>query len=394
MLFKKSIVKKSIDVFLTAMEKIEYGKFDFERADGTICHFEGSKPGPHCHLKCHDDAVIYNMALRGDVAFAEDYCLGKWESRDIAALVECAMMNEEYASQYISGSWLKKIIANISYLLKQNTKSGSKKNIQAHYDLGNDFYALWLDKTMTYSSGIFATDKDDLVDSQHNKYDRILELLGNSSKNILEVGCGWGGFAERGIEQSDHRIKGITISPSQCAYATKRLKDKKNQVAIQMQDYRDLKGKYQGIVSIEMFEAVGERYWSTYFGKLKSLLDKKGNAVIQTITIADKYFDSYRRGSDVIRSYIFPGGMLPSPEKFEAQANKAGLQLTDKYFFGKDYARTLRYWLVRFEEQQQKIRDQGFDESFIRLWRFYLTSCIGAFSASRINVAQFELHHA
>lgn len=388
------LAEKATDLFLYSLECIEYGQFDVELPNGKSYQFAGVKPGPKAHLQLREQDVIPNMALKGDIAFADDYRQGKWESKDIASLVECALRNNQYLQKYIRGSRAQQFISKLSYLLTPNTKKGSRQNIYAHYDLGNSFYELWLDPTMTYSSALFKGQGNDLTTAQYNKYDRILDFVNGSSQNVLEIGCGWGGFAERCVEKSDHQIKSVTVSPSQCEYACRRLYDSREQVNVQLQDYRDIHGKYDAIVSIEMFEAVGERYWRTYFNKIKSLLNNKGSAIIQTITVDDKYFDEYRRGGDAIRSYIFPGGMLPSPERFRQEAERAGLKITDQYFFGHDYARTLQHWLNSFEAQADIIQSQNFDEPFMRLWRFYLASCIGAFSAERTNVMQVELRHA
>ena len=243
---------------------------------------------------------------------------------------------------------------------------------------------------MTYSSAIFADDQEDLTKAQHRKYDRIIDRLANSGR-VLEIGCGWGGFAERALEKRDYAIKGLTISDEQHAFATQRL-DGKAQIALE--DYRAQSGRYDHIVSIEMFEAVGEHYWPLYFRKLKSLLSGDGNALIQTITIGEDYFERYRQGADAIRTFIFPGGMLPSPKRFEEESVKAGFKLVDAFAFGQDYARTLEIWLQRFEERLAEVRALGFDEKFIRMWRFYLTSCIASFRIGRTNVMQMELQHA
>jgi cyclopropane-fatty-acyl-phospholipid synthase len=275
-------------------------------------------------------------------------------------------------------------------LFTQNTLKGSRKNIHAHYDLGNDFYKLWLDQTMTYSSAIFHDQNDDLEKAQHSKYDRIINRLGASGR-VLEIGCGWGGFAERALQTRDYAIKGLTISNEQHAFATERLGQK---AEIALEDYRLQTGRYDNIVSIEMFEAVGENYWPLYFNKLKSLLADNGKALVQTITIGEDYFDRYRQGGDAIRTFIFPGGMLPSPKRFEEESVKAGFKLTDAFAFGQDYARTLELWLERFEERLGEVRALGFDEKFIRMWRFYLTSCIASFKIGRTNVMQMELQHA
>ena len=387
-------MKKTTEVFLRSLEGLVYGQLELELPDGTKYHFPGDKPGPEAHLQLHEDGVITNMILRGNIAFADDYRLGKWDSKDLAALLECGLRNSDHLQRYTRGSRVLQLLAGLSYLLRRNTRKGSRRNIHYHYDLGNDFYALWLDPTMTYSSALFNSDADDLTTAQYRKYDRILRLVGDTPQKIVDIGCGWGGFAERSIETADHTVQGITISPAQYEYACNRLKENRTQAAIELKDYRELHGKYDAVVSIEMFEAVGERYWNSFFRKIKSILNNKGKSVIQAITIGDEHFDHYRRGGDAIRSYIFPGGMLPGPDRFKRDAERAGLQITDRYFFGADYARTLQHWLSRFEQQSDAILALDFDQPFMRLWRFYLASCIGAFRAQRTNVMQVELRHA
>ena len=387
-------MKKTTEVFLRALEELVYGQLELELPDGTKHHFAGGKPGPKAHLRLHEEGVIPNMILRGNMAFANDYRAGKWDSNDLAALLECGLRNSGPLQRYTRGSKTLQLLTGLSYLFRQNTRRGSRRNIHYHYDLGNDFYALWLDRTMTYSSALFNDATDDLTTAQHHKYDRILELLGDTPQQVVDIGCGWGGFVERGVETAGHQVEGITISPSQHEYACKRLHKHHTQAAIRLQDYRALRGNYDAVVSIEMFEAVGERYWNSFFRKIKSILNNKGRAVIQAITIDDEYFDDYRRGGDVIRSYIFPGGMLPCPTRFKRDAARAGLQITDQYFFGADYARTLQHWLGRFERQSEALLALNFDQPFRRLWRFYLASCIGAFRAQRTNVMQVALRHA
>jgi cyclopropane-fatty-acyl-phospholipid synthase len=385
------MLEKTITLqFLKALEHIEYGSMDVTTPDGKLHQFKGHKPSVHSTLNLHDWRAIKLFATKGDTGFAEAYRDGFWDSDDLANLFVIGLQNEAALDKYIYGSLLGRIASRISYLFTRNTIDGSKKNIHAHYDLGNAFYKLWLDESMTYSSALFTAPNQNLVEAQHNKYDRILERLGDSGR-VLEIGCGWGGFAERAVTQKDYEIKGLTISNAQHEYATKRLG---NNAHIALEDYRLQNGKYNSIVSIEMFEAVGEKFWPVYFGKLKSLLADKGKAVIQTITIGNEYFDRYRTGGDMIRTYIFPGGMLPSPARFEQESKKAGLRITDTHAFGQDYALTVQHWLSRFESKLSEIKTLGFDEPFIRLWRFYLTCCIASFKVGRTDVMQVELSHA
>jgi cyclopropane-fatty-acyl-phospholipid synthase len=358
--------------------------------NGNIYDFVGKNAGATADLLINDHKAITKFAMRGDIGFAEGYREGLWDSKDLSALLLFGLQNEDALDRYIYGSLLMRITSRFTSLLTRNTLKGSKKNIHAHYDLGNDFYSLWLDSSMTYSSAIFANESETLTSAQYRKYDRIIDRLNNSG-NLLEIGCGWGGFAERAISKRDYDIKAITISKEQHEYATNRLKGHAN---ISLEDYRLQSGKYANIVSIEMFEAVGEEFWPSYFAKIKSLLAFKGKALIQTITIKDQYFERYRKGGDAIRAFIFPGGMLPSPEKFIQSSNEAGLNVIDQFSFGNDYALTLKHWLRSFDSRYQDVKALGFDEKFIRMWRFYLTCCIASFTAGRINVMQMELRHA
>ncbi len=377
--------------FLKALEHLEYGQFDVTTPDGRIHSFRGDKDGAHGTLIIKDWSVVYNLARKGDIGFAEDYQRGLWDTEDLCNLLLMGLQNEKALNKYIYGGFFSRLIARLSYVFKLNTLKGSKRNIHAHYDLGNDFYTLWLDPSMTYSSALFTKDGESLQQGQYNKYDRILERFEAKPGNLLEVGCGWGGFAERSITRNhDYGIKGITLSNQQHDYANNRLQ---GQAQIALEDYRNQDGTYDYLVSIEMFEAVGERYWKTYFQKLQSLLKQTGKAVVQTITIDERYFERYREGGDVIRSYIFPGGMLPSPERFQHEASRAGLRVTDSFAFGHDYAKTLKEWLEVFDHKYQQVKALGFDDHFIRLWRFYLAACFASFMVGRTDVMQMELQH-
>ena len=373
-----------------ALDNLESGQLELTTPDGKTRMFSGRTPGEKAKIELHDWRVVSNLMQRGDIGFAEDYRAGLWESNDLTALTSLGLKNRQAMGRMVAGHTIFRKISNLSYMLRLNTLKGSKKNVGAHYDLGNDFYKLWLDPTMTYSSAIFEKD-DDLTQAQNRKYDRILERLQKPSGRVLEVGCGWGGFADRALQKGDYSIKGVTLSEEQHDYARDRLRDKSAEIVLQ--DYRHQSGKFNHLVSIEMFEAVGERYWSTYFAKLKDLLAHDGRAVIQTITMNENDFPRYSKGGDFIRSYIFPGGMLPSPSRFNAEAQKAGLQVCDTFKFGLDYARTLELWLVQFDQKIEKIKALGYDESFIRLWRFYLSACAAGFKTGRTDVMQVELRH-
>jgi len=274
-------------------------------------------------------------------------------------------------------------------LVRRNSIKGSSRNIKAHYDVGNDFYSLWLDRSMTYSSALYG-DTQDLYRAQQNKYERILSKFQAPKADVLEIGCGWGGFAERASADS-HHVTGLTISPAQHKFATERLG---GAAEIRLEDYRRVGGRFDNIVSIEMFEAVGEHYWPQYFQVVAERLKRGGRAIIQTITIRDELFAGYRTRSDFIRHYVFPGGMLPSLGRFREEAERAGLKFAGAFGFGKDYARTLREWLVRMQEQESAITALGHDQQFLRNWEFYLGICAAAFAVSRTDVVQVELVNA
>lgn len=377
--------------FISVINSIEYGSVELTTPDNIKHTFKGKNAGPHATLVLHDWRVIPRLVTKGDIGFAEDYMQGLWETNDLTALILISLLNEEKFDSFIYGGFWGRVWAQVSYFFRTNTLRGSKRNIQAHYDLGNDFYQLWLDPTMTYSSALFKSENETLQQAQQNKYSRIIERLGAKAGDLLEIGCGWGGFIKHALSLGNFKMKGITLSKEQKAYAEKILQAN---VEIALEDYRAQQGKYDYIVSIEMFEAVGEKYWPAYFGKIKSLLKDNGKAIIQAITIKDPLFEVYRRSGDMIRTFIFPGGMLISPQRFALEAKKAGLAITDQFSFGQDYARTLKLWLEKFEAQRQMVYQLGFDEAFIRLWRFYLSACCASFMSGRTDVVQVELQHS
>jgi cyclopropane-fatty-acyl-phospholipid synthase len=373
------------------LDKLEAGVLTLVTPDGQTRTFHGKKNGEKAKLELKDWRVVANLIRKGDIGLAEDYSKGNWDTDNLAGLISLGLANRNTFHNYLIGSKVKRFMIALGYLLNSNTLKGSKRNIHAHYDLGNDFYKLWLDETMTYSSGIYKSENDTLKQAQQNKYQRIIDQLNSDSGRLLEIGCGWGGFAAQALSQGDYDIKGITLSEEQHAYANERLN---GAAEIVLEDYRHQETKYDHIVSIEMFEAVGERYWKTYFQKIKQLLNGNGRAVIQTITMNEGDFPRYRKSADFIRSFIFPGGMLPSPTRFQFEAEKQGLRVENSFFFGQDYARTLEEWLNIFDAQKENVQALGFDERFIRLWRFYLAGCIGGFKTERTNVMQVELVHA
>lgn len=377
--------------FFKVLENIDKGSIQITTPDGRHFDFVGPNDGQDVVLEINDWRAVTAFATKADIGLAESYRDGWWETNDLEGLLLFGMENQNALNSYINGNALSHLVSQFMYLFTRNTVRGSSKNIHAHYDLGNEFYKLWLDPTMSYSAALDVRDDEALAVAQNRKYDRILSCLDDPKGPLLEVGCGWGGFAERAVTTTDADVKAITISQAQHSFAKDRLSGAAN---IALEDYRHQDGKYDHIVSIEMFEAVGEAFWQTYFKKLKSLLSSKGKAVIQTITVDDQLFDLYRRSGDMIRTFIFPGGMLPSPSRFDYEAKRAGLKTGGHFEFGQDYAFTMEVWLKNFEENLTAIRGLGFDEAFIRLWRFYLSCCIALFKSKRTNVMHVELAHA
>ncbi|MBV6475315.1 MAG: Tuberculostearic acid methyltransferase UfaA1 [Rhodocyclaceae bacterium] len=338
------------------------------------------------------DAVL----ARGDIGLAETWIDGLWDSPDPAALLTLLAENRDTLARALYGSAWSLIGARLRHAFNANTRAGSKRNILAHYDLGNDFYRLWLDPTMSYSSALYAGEARPLAAAQEAKNRRILEKLqARPGQRVLEIGCGWGGFAEVAARDG-LAVHGITLSPSQLAYAQERMARAGlgDSVRLSLTDYRDLAGRYDHIVSVEMFEAVGERWWPAWFRTVARNLAPEGRAVVQSITIRDDLFARYRKGTDFIQQMVFPGGVLPSVAAFRKQAQRAGLEVREAFAFGRDYGRTLAEWARNFEAAWPQIARLGFDERFRRLWRFYLAYCEAGFAAGSTDVVQFELAHA
>lgn len=377
------------------LQEIEQGCLHLELPGGmelTLGH--GS---PDAHLKFNTWSAFRDVLSKGDIGFAEGYIAGDWQTRDLTGLL-CLLANNRGAiDQAIYGRWWGRLYNRLRHLLNANTPTGARRNIATHYDLGNDFYALWLDPSMTYSSARFDGDLSlSLEAAQTRKYQHMLDLLDlPAGQSLLEIGCGWGGFAEHAARTAGHQVRGITLSQAQLDYTRARVRQARLDDVCQFdfQDYRDEVRQYDGIVSIEMFEAVGEAYWPTYFDTLKKALKPHGSAVVQTILIDDALFERYRVGSDFIQQYVFPGGMLPSPRRFVEEAARAGLVVTAQEHFGLDYAETLRRWRLAFHAKIDEVRKRGFDERFLRIWHFYLAYCEAGFRAGSIDVAQFKIEH-
>ena len=389
-----------VKALLTLLTKLSSGYLKITLPNGEKREFGVQSNPLHAEIHILEWSVFKEIMSHGDIGFAESYIQGKWNTPDLKALLELAIRNRTILEKAIYGNWYGSIFYRLKHWLRDNSKAGSRKNIHAHYDLGNAFYTLWLDPTMSYSSAWFAEDdKQALADAQRAKIRRILDSLkAGPGAHILEIGCGWGGVMEESL-RSNKAITGLTLSTEQEAFAELRLAEVQTQISnpptfeVRLQDYRDCQEKFDGIASVEMFEAVGEKHWPEYFETIAQCLKAGGKACIQTIVIAEDLFDRYRRNTDFIQQYVFPGGMLPSRASFKASAAKAGLQIEDEFAFGRDYAKTLCMWRDSFNQKLQEVRQLGFDEAFIRLWNFYLMYCAAGFTERNIDVVQFTLSH-
>ncbi len=381
-------------IALRMLQKLRDGALRVTCPDGTVLHF-GSEGAP-VTLKLDSWAPFAAALKSGDIGFAESYIAGQWHTDDLAGLLQLLLRNRAALETAIYGSWWGSLLYRVRHLFNRNSKAGSRRNIHAHYDIGNNFYQLWLDPSMTYSSALFTDPAMSLQQAQQAKYQRIFdELQPAPGARLLEIGCGWGGFAELAASRGAH-VTGLTLSTEQLDYAQQRLANAglADSADLRLQDYRDVRGEFDGIASIEMFEAVGEEYWDSYFACVARSLKQGGRACIQTITIDDALFERYRRGTDFIQQYIFPGGMLPSPSVFRHHARKHGLQVVNELAFGLDYARTLAAWHASFLHEREAVEAQGFDQRFIRTWQFYLAYCEAGFREHSIDLFQFTLEKA
>jgi len=377
--------------------KLQRGRLAIIAPDGSTQQFNGPIDGPEGVLKLNTTRAVRRFVTGGSLGFAEAYLDGDWDSPDLSQLLELLVLNEEtYSERFYGHVWFR-WLARLRHFLRPNTKQGSRRNILEHYDLGNQFYQHWLDPSMTYSSARFEAPNVPLEKAQAAKYASLAEKLSlQSDHHLLEVGCGWGGFAEFAAREVGAKVTAITISDQQYAYAAERMQAAglNDKVKIQLQDYRDVDGQYDRIASIEMFEAVGESYWPVYFDKLAALVRPGGKIGLQIITISDAYYESYRRSADFIQRHVFPGGMLPSPSALQKQFERAGLQMLSETSFGLDYARTLATWNQRFQTAWPELRQLGFDRRFKRLWQYYLAYCEVGFKAGWTDVCQLSLSRA
>jgi len=379
------------------LQQLRHGALTVQLPDGQLQHFGQAEAGvPSAVLHLHNWQPCVAALKSGDIGFAESYIAGDWSTPHLPELLQLLSANRQALDAAIYGHWAGRLLYRLKHLLNRNTRVNSRKNIHAHYDLGNAFYRLWLDPSMNYSSACFDGRPDgDLSAAQHAKVARALRQVGlQPGQRLLEIGCGWGALAEKACVEFGAQVTGVTLSTEQLAFARERLasQGQSERADLRLQDYRDIDdGPYDAICSIEMIEAVGQEYWPTYFQAVQRLLKPGGKACIQSIVIDDALFARYLRSTDFIQQYIFPGGCLPSPQEFMRQAEAAGLRLVDEFAFGIDYAETCRRWRESFLARRDEVLQLGFDERFIRIWEFYLAYCEAGFRAGDIDVRQYTL---
>ncbi len=373
---------------------VDCGRLIVELPNGDQIEHRGAKPGPDADIAFLNWRAVRRLVFEGDIGFGASYLEEGWKTSNLTALIELAAKNSSKLMQAVSGSAPFRALNWLAFRLRANTHSGSRSNIEAHYDLGNAFYRLWLDERMVYSSGYFSNAGQSLEHAQDAKLQKIVEKLQlQDGASVLEIGCGWGGLATKIAEQGSVQVRGLTISPSQLAFAKALVEQKGLQanVDIQLQDYRDAKGKFDRIVSIEMIEAVGRDFLPQYFSTIRERLAPGGLCVIQAITIAESRFVEYCRKPDFIQRYIFPGGFLPTKTLLREMIDKAGLRLVAKENFGDSYALTLREWRQRFFAAWPAIEALGFKPSFRRLWEYYFCYCEAGFSAGALDVGLYSI---
>ena len=384
---------------LKLLKNLRHGSLTLQLPDSSMQRF-GSEALPHATLHLNNWKVFAAALKSGDIGFAETYIAGDWRTPNLTELLRVLVKNRAEVENVIYGSWAGRLLYRIKHLLNRNTRANSQKNIHAHYDLGNRFYTLWLDETMNYSSAIFDGNLDQpMAHAQNANVRRALTLAGvKAGDRVLEIGCGWGALAEMATAEFGASVVGVTLSTEQLAYAQARLHQlgvptgPGLQADLRLQDYRDISdAPFDAICSIEMIEAVGREYWPTYFATVARLLKPGGRACVQSIVIDDALFERYVGSTDFIQQYIFPGGCLPCPREFRAQAHAAGLEVVDEYAFGHDYAETLKRWRDAFVAQRAQVLQNGFDQRFIHIWEFYLAYCEAAFEEDNIDVVQFTL---
>lgn len=390
---QKNLPRYFARVFAVA-QLVQNGRLDIHLPDGRSFRVEGPQPGPVAEMHVHNVDLFARTVRDGDVGFCEAYMDGWWDTPDLMAFFDFVHADNEALYDGYPALALVKAYERVRFWLQRNTKKQARKNISAHYDLGNDFYKLWLDETMTYSSALFKTGQESTESAQIQKYEMMVDQMGvEPGDHVLEIGCGWGGFAEYAAKERGLKVTGLTISREQFDYASERIEKAglSDLVTFKLQDYRDETGTYDGIASIEMFEAVGEQYWPTYFQTLRDRLNPGRNATLQIITVQDRRWHSYRKGVDFIQKYIFPGGMLPSPMRLSEEIEAAGLRKVKDIEFAESYSVTLRRWFETFNERWEQVASLGFDDRFRRMWNVYLTSCAATFHSRTCDVLQITV---
>ncbi|UWQ30309.1 cyclopropane-fatty-acyl-phospholipid synthase family protein [Leisingera sp. M523] len=378
------------------VKAMEVGQLDIHLPDGRIFSANGRDPGPTADLHIRNPDCFARLIREGDLGFADAYLEGWWSTSDLQAFMDLVHMGANTVYDGFPGQGLARAYERFRFWLHRNHRKQAQKNISYHYDLGNDFYGLWLDDTMTYSSALFRSGQDSLEAAQTAKYASMVDQMGvQPGDHVLEIGCGWGGFAEYAAGQRGLKVTGLTISQEQLNFARQRIEKTglSNQVDLRLQDYRDCRGTFDGIASIEMFEAVGQKYWPAYFSTIRDRLKPGGKATLQIITVADRRWEIYRKGVDFIQKHIFPGGMLPSPHVLRNQVERAGLGVVRSIEFGDSYDQTLRRWHDTFNARWDQIAGLGFDDRFRKMWNFYLTSCAAAFKTGNCDVTQITVAH-
>lgn len=382
----EAVFAKSVDM--------KNGRLDMVLPDSRIFRAEGAGQGPVAEIHIHNVDVFARLIREGDLGFCEAYLDGWWSTPDLQAFLDLVHAGNDDIYDGFLGLKIARAYERFRFWLQSNSKSQARKNISYHYDLGNDFYKLWLDDTMTYSSALFQTGQESLEAAQIAKYASMVDQMGaQPGDHVLEIGCGWGGFAEYAARERGLKVTGLTISREQHDYAVDRIARAglSDQVEIKMQDYRDETGVYDGIASIEMFEAVGEKYWPVYFKTLRDRLKPGKQATLQIITVQHRRWQIYRNTVDFIQKYIFPGGMLPSPVVLREEVQKAGLEVAGSIEFGESYSQTLRRWYDTFNDRWDEVAALGFDDRFRRMWNFYLTSCAATFHFRNCDVTQITV---
>ena len=388
--------RRQVRFLLAILSNLHCGRLTLTLPDGSQHQFSGAMSGPDSDLTIHTESALRRLLHDGKMGFCEAFMDGEASSQSLPTLIELAVLHDKYLENALKTNIFRQGGLRLFHMLRRNNKPGSAKNIAHHYDIGNSFYEAWLDPTMTYSSAVFDSETDDLTTAQLNKYKRLAELADiQSGDRVLEIGCGWGGFAKFVSQHIGAHVTGITISQAQLAYAKASLAEAglQNKVDLKLMDYRDLQGRFDKIVSIEMFEAVGQAYWPVYFDTISRMLKSGGRAVIQSITIDHDAFQSYRDQPDFIQRYIFPGGMLPSMPMLQTPVAQAGLELVAENGYASDYARTLQEWRARFLAAWPSLAGDKFDNRFKRMWELYLAYCEGGFRAGMIDVKQILLMH-